>query len=198
VDHSQFGESTVIAGLLDKIGPRSRHIVEFGCGNGYSLSNARMFLEDGWDGTLWDTETWVTAENVNQLFREYHVPHDVDVVCIDIDGNDYWVWKALEWEPSILMVEYNAYWPHGAKVAIEYDPAHVWDMTADYSASLDAFLDLGRDKGYFLAAESHHTNLIFVHDDHCDVIDELDPGSISLPWDYWFDHGGMTRPFVEV
>jgi hypothetical protein len=38
---------------------------------------------------------YITAENVNQIFDKYGVPHEFDLLTIDIDYNDYWVWKSL-------------------------------------------------------------------------------------------------------
>jgi hypothetical protein len=198
VDYSQHGESTVVSRIFDRIGMRSRHAVEFGAGDGWRLSNIRMFLEDGWQGTQWDSETWVTAENVNDLFAEYHVPEDVDLVSIDIDGNDYWVWRSLTWEPSVLLIEYNAYFEHGERVALEYDPDQEWDQTYAYSASLDAMCDLGEAKGYFLAAEVGCANLVFVQDEHAQRVPALPRASAGTGWRYWADRGPTSKRFVEV
>ena len=199
MDHSQFGESPFIASLFQRIPLGPKHVVEFGCGDGYSLSNARFFLDEGWTGTLWDTETWVTAENVNRLFAEAGVPEDVDLVSIDIDGNDYWVWRALEWEPSVVCIEYNALWPRGWSLTIAYDPRNVWDHSIGYSASLDAMLALAEAKGYFLAGETGSTNLIFVHERHRGRVSGLDPDSIELGWQFWVERGRpCTKEWVPV
>lgn len=197
-DHSQHGESTVIAALFDRIGTRSRHAVEFGAGDGWHLSNIRMFLEDGWTGTQWDTETWVTAENVNDLFAEYGVPDDVDLVSIDIDGNDYWVWKALDWQPAIVCIEYNSWFGHGVSVALAYDPTQTFDFTAGYSASLDAMCDLAAAKGYFLAAEVGCSNLVFVDEAHRGRVAEMPRRRACTGWRYWADRATVTKKFVEV
>jgi hypothetical protein len=198
-DRSQNGESTIIAKLLTVVEPTSRFIVEFGAGDGWSLSNARMFLEDGWDGVQWDSDEWVTAENVNTLFSKYEVPSDVDVVSIDIDGNDYWIWKALTWEPKVVCIEYNALWDHGVSMSIEYDPSNVWDRSYGYSASLTAFMRLAEAKGYFLAAEVDSVNLVFVRNDYLDVVPAIDHTQIKLGWRFWIDRGrDCTKTFVSV
>lgn len=198
MDYSQHGESTVIAGIFAVIGTRSRHAVEFGAGDGWRLSNIRMFMEWGWSGTQWDAETWVTAENVNDLFAEYRVPEDVDLVSIDIDGNDYWVWKALRWEPAVMVIEYNAYFPPGTSVALEYDPHQTFDNTYAYSASLDAMCDLAHDKGYFLAAEVGAANLIFVRSEHRGKVAVLPRRQAATGWREWADRGPIVKRFVEV
>lgn len=166
-DWSQHGESTILFDLFDRlIEPRSKVAVEFGAGDGYRFSNIRMLMEDGWTGIQWDTEEWVTAENVNDLFARDGVPDDVDLVSIDVDGNDYWIWKALRWEPSVVIIEYNSGWPHGEAVTIPYDPDHQWNRDAYHGASFDAMVKLGAEKGYHLAAEVAYANLIFLHRRH--------------------------------
>ena len=52
----------------------------------------------------------IYAENINDLFKKYHVPHHFDLLSIDIDFNDYWVCKALDtsFRPSVIVAEINA------------------------------------------------------------------------------------------
>lgn len=197
-DWSQHGESTILYELFDRlITPRSYTAVEFGAGDGWRHSNIRMLMEDGWTGIQWDTEEWTTASNINHLFTSHGVPDDVDLVSIDLDGNDYWVWKAIhpKYQPQVVIIEYNSAIPHGEKVAMAYDPDHRWDQTADYSASLDAYVALARGKGYFLTAEVAHANLIFVHEQHRGTVHELNPRCVDLPYKRW---GDPTKTFVGV
>jgi hypothetical protein len=198
-DRSQNGESTIIADLFTLIPPTSRHVIEFGSGDGWTHSNARMFMEDGWTGDQWDSDIWVTAENVNTLFRQHEVPGDVDVVSIDIDGNDYWVWKAMAWQPKVVCIEYNAFFPIEDSVTIEYNPANVWDHSYGYGASLTAMMRLAEKKGYYLAAEVDSVNLIFVRNDYLDVVPAVDHTRIKLGWRHWVDRGrACTKEWVEV
>lgn len=182
-DHSQHGESTILYDLFDRIiTPASYTAVEFGAGDGWHGSNIRMLMEDGWTGIQWDTDEWITAENINALFAR-EVPEDVDLVSIDIDGNDYWVWEALDWEPSVVIIEYNSAFPHGRSVTIQYDPDHQWRRDAHYGASMDALVALGEKKGYVLVAEVAHANLIFVHDRHRSQVTPMDPSRVVLPFE---------------
>jgi hypothetical protein len=172
---SQFGEDGVIEAILARIGVGQRVVVEIGAGDG-SENNARRFVErHGWRGILFDAASpgehtgvipaFFTRENVTELFREHDVPDEFDLLSIDIDGNDYWIWKALEpsYRPRVVVIEYNA--AHGARKewVMPYDPLHRWDGSAHYGASLAALNKLGEAKGYRLVGcDSLGNNAFFV------------------------------------
>lgn len=138
------------------------------------------------DGELVQRE-FVDAENVEALFDRYAVPRDFDLLSIDIDGNDYWVWKAIErYRPRVVIVEYNVFFPAETAKTIAYDPMHGWDKErfgTYHGASLAAFHKLGEQKGYALAwTEPYCPNAIFVRED-------LVPEGVVLPdlaaWTRW-------------
>ena len=195
--YSQGGEDGVLRRLFERIGARHRVFVEFGAWDGLHLSNtANLRLHHGWTGLLMEgsdradgtvvRRERVDAENVEALFDRYGVPVDFDLLSIDIDGNDYWVWKAIQrYRPRVVIVEYNVFFlPETAKT-IAYDPAHGWDKERHplyHGASLAAFDKLARSKGYRLAwTEPYCPNAIFVDGDAL-------PGDVVLP-----DLAGWTR-----
>jgi hypothetical protein len=111
---------------------------------------------------------WVYAENINDLLKKYHVPHHFDLLSIDIDFNDYWVWKALDTSsrPSVIVAEINASLGSKESLAIAYDPDGRWDGTRYFGASLRAFYNLARQRGYSLVyMEFSGTNAFFIRDD---------------------------------
>ncbi len=93
----------------------------------------------------------VTAENIQNLFQKYNVPKSFDLLSIDIDYNDYWVWKAItDYSPRVVIIEYNSsVIPTESKV-VPYDPEVKWDGTNYFGASLLALKNLGLTKGYTL------------------------------------------------
>lgn len=93
----------------------------------------------------------VTAENIQNLFQKYNVPKNFDLLSIDIDYNDYWVWKAItDYSPRVVIIEYNSsVIPTESKV-VPYDPEAKWDGTNYFGASLLALKNLGLTKGYTL------------------------------------------------
>jgi len=96
--------------------------VEFGAEDGQQC-NTRVLREDhGWSGLLMDgghanpainlQREWVTAESINLLLSKHRVPPVFDLLVVDIDFNDYWVWQALlqagQYRPRVVVVEINA------------------------------------------------------------------------------------------
>ena len=80
------------------------------------------------------------------------VPAEPDLLVIDIDGNDYWVWKAIRsWRPRVVVIEYNGQLPDGA-VGDDGEPGSRWDGTNCFGASLESLEALGKEKGYRLVA----------------------------------------------
>lgn len=109
----------------------------------------------------------VTAENIQQLFQKYNVPKSFDLLSIDIDYNDYWVWKAItDYSPRVVVIEYNSSVPPTESRVVPYDPNAVWDGTNYFGASLLALRNLGLSKGYTLVGcDSRGINAFFVKSD---------------------------------
>jgi len=107
----------------------------------------------------------VTAENIQNLFEKYNVPKHFDLLSIDIDFNDYWVWKAItDYSPRVVVIEYNSSIPPNESRVVSYDPEAVWDDTNYFGASLLALrnLGLGLKKGYTLVGcENNGVNAFF-------------------------------------
>jgi hypothetical protein len=180
---SQNGEDGVIEAIFAKIGSTNKFIVEFGVENG-SQCNTAALLALGWDGLQMDSaegnpafikREFITAENINDLFLKYNVPRTFDLLSIDIDGNDYWVWKAIDgFTPRVVVVEYNGSIPPRHSIVVPYDPKFRYDPGlplepggyAFFGASLAALEKLGQEKGYALVyCESKGVNAFFVQRD---------------------------------
>jgi len=167
---SQGGEDRICWRLFKKIGVRSKCAVEFGAVDGLYKSNTAYFRSvRGWRVILFDVEpqsaavyqACITADNINELFRAHAVPEDLDLLSIDIDGNDLWVWKALTYRPRIVIIEYNPIWKPTQSFVVPYDPDRPkWDGTEYYGASAGALCRVASEKGYTLAASTRF-NLIF-------------------------------------
>lgn len=170
---SQQGEDGVIQAILNEIGITNRKAVEFGALDGLTdntfqlkMMSFDVFQINGEARTQNVHEAWLTAENCNDVFVELRIPKEFDVLSIDIDFNDYYVWKALEYRPRLLIMEYNASIPPTEARVVKYEPTHTWDGTNYFGASLLALDNLCKKKGYSLVyCESQGVNAFWVRDD---------------------------------
>jgi len=199
--YSQFGEEGVLARIFESIGVRHRFCVEFGAKDGETLSNtASLRRNHGWSSLLMEGDpAWVgegvqtefvTAENVNELFAKHAVPTEFDLLSIDVDGNDYWIWRAIDaFEARVVVVEYNIFFAPGDAKTMPYDAHHVWDETSYHGASLGALHKLGREKGYALVhTDSWAPNAFFV------LRSELPDDFVERPIDALTDWNRFTKP----
>ena len=177
---SQNGEDGVLEKIFKLIGTTNKYYVDFGAGDGHLWSNTKYLKEQfGWTGLLMDGSypddpsinlhrEFITAENVCTLFNKYNVPRECDLVSIDIDRNDFYVWKVLcrEYRPRVVVIEFNKYFNHNEDKVVIYDAHKTWNGTEYSGASILAMLNLARVLGYSLVyQESEGVNLFFVRDD---------------------------------
>lgn len=199
--YSQSDEDGILAEIFRRIGTEHRRFLEIGVHDGLEC-NSLWLLMQGWTGSWIEasgtcctrisaTHThWIepgslhltneraTVENIDRLVAESSGGAPLDVLSIDIDFNDYWVWDALQdADPRVVVIEYNASWPPPAAIAIPYDPQAEWKGDNRFGASLAALAALGRRKGYDLVGCSlSGVNAFFVRHDL--VADKfLNPGS---------------------
>jgi hypothetical protein len=109
----------------------------------------------------------VTKDNIAPALEDLRIPKQLDLLCIDIDGNDYYVWEALQsFAASVVVIEYNSTFGRDASRTIAYNPEHVWQKTRYYGASLPALEKLGRRLGYALiGTDRRGINAFFVRRD---------------------------------
>lgn len=189
---SQNGEDGIIAEIFRRTGTTNRHFVEFGASDG-SENNTAFLLRQGWTGLWMDGDTgavkkartdfaaqiarhdltvleaFITAENIEDLFRQGKVPEEFDLLSIDIDRNDYHVWERItNYRPRCVVIEYNATFPPSVSWVVPYDPK-AWGWNAfgtGNGASLKALEELGARKGYCLVGcDLGGVNAFFVRED---------------------------------
>ena len=174
--YSQNGEDGIIDKIFSIIGTTNKYAVEFGVETGIECNTRFLRERKGWTCLLMDgnAETefvkkeHITAENINSIFKKYNVPNEFDLLSIDIDGNDYWIWKAIDsiHIPRVVVIEYNASILVTESKTIAYDPQHLWRGTDYFGASLLALVKLGKIKGYTLVGcDSTGSNSFFIKDE---------------------------------
>lgn len=171
---SQVGDDGIIEEIFKRIGTTNQYFVEFGVENG-TETNSTYLLYKGWSGLWIDGsqenisdiqrnfsgvirenrlkafQSFITAENIEQIFQRAQIPAEPDLLSIDIDRNDYYVWNAIRnYRPRVVIVEYNAVFRPGCDFVVPYDAGAMWDGSSHTGASLDAFCRLAEQKGYKL------------------------------------------------
>ncbi len=191
---SQNGEDGLILHLLSKVGCSNHFIVEIGTEDGRECNSANLILNFGWQAVLieaarhWTEKgiayfrecgveervkiinTAVTPSNINELLKIAQTPKDLDILSIDIDSYDYWVWKAVEgYSPKIVIIEYNASFGPDRSVTIPIDALADGKLRYPsyyHGASVTALQKLGEKKGYALVGcDSRGVNSFFVRHD---------------------------------
>lgn len=190
---SQFGDDGIIQYLVNTLSIEPKTFVEFGVEN-YVESNTRLLLiNNNWSGLVMDGNkshidyitqdeiSWrhnlkavcafITKENINSLLEDNGFTGEIGLLSIDIDGNDYWVWKEITVvNPVVVIVEYNSIFGADRAVTIPYK--HDFERSkAHYSnlywgTSLKALCVLAEEKGYyFVGSNSAGNNAYFVRKD---------------------------------
>ncbi len=111
---------------------------------------------------------FITLENINELFQQNNFTGKIDVLNIDIDGNDYWIWEKIDViDPTLVVIEYNPVLGIDKNIVVQYDPA--FERFAKhksgyyYGASLSAYTKLANKKGYVLVGcDTNGINAFYV------------------------------------
>ena len=187
--YSQNGEDGILEEIFRRIGTTNKFFVEFGVDR--LECNTLLLLLKRWRGcwieanssyvrflreklqhqigagALTIKESFITAENVEELFESLSVPKELDLLSIDIDGNDYWVWKAIQkFSPRVVLIEYNAMFPANLEFIMSYEAKRKYAGGGHFGASLKSLEKLGKAKGYTLVGCNFlGVNAFFVRDD---------------------------------
>lgn len=171
------GDDGIIEKIYHVIGYGSKTYLDFGATKLHNNSQ-NLHVNHGFTGTLWGGEQaeyttihdeFVTCENVKELIDKYSVPENLDFLSIDIDGNDWHIWREITKyvKPRVVVIEYNGEFRVEDDKVIPYDPKFSWDFKTNYfGATLMAHFKLGRHLGYSLVScNSQGCNAFFVRDD---------------------------------
>lgn len=190
---SQFGDDGIIQWLINNLDIPNKTFIEFGVEN-YRESNTRfLMMNNNWSGFVMDGSesnvgqiinseyfwkysllvkaVFIDTDNINSLLLSSGLDKEIGILHIDLDGNDYWVWKAINAvSPIIVILEYNSIFGIDRAITTPYDKAF-FRTKAHYSnlyfgASLRALYELSAEKGYsFIGCNSAGNNAYFVRRD---------------------------------
>jgi hypothetical protein len=185
--HSQTDEDGILREIFRRIGVTNRTFVELGASDGLE-NNTRFLLDQGWSGAWIEGSarkvqtarklfaeavaekrlavefSYLTAANVNEVVGRFAPANEIDLLSIDLDGNDYYLLDAIRSvAPRVIVAEYNAKYPADISWVMEYNESHRWDSTDYFGASLKALDGLLSRRGYRLVGcNIVGTNAFFV------------------------------------
>lgn len=190
---SQHGEDGILEHVFDEIGFSSKTFVEFGFG-AIENNTLRLALKEGLGGLYIDgslkqctlmntmrrvllmggvkvTRLFLTRDNLEPTIRQAGLSGSIDILSIDVDGNDFWFWQAIECvSPRLVVIEYNASLGPELSLTVPYDPA--FERLAKHEsgfycgASLRALTRLASRKGYrLIGCDSCGVNAFFLRND---------------------------------
>jgi hypothetical protein len=209
--HSQTDEDGILLFLFAVLGATKKLCVELCAGNGVECNTANLILHHGWHGLLADGDeknvdlcrrvygqsaqtyvyppkfahSWVTRGNVNDLLTANGFAGEIDLLSLDLDGIDYWIWEAITAvTPRVVVLEYQDILGPDRSWTVPYADdfsATAYPMPGGLpsfaGASLRAFVNLGRRKGYRLVGVNRYGyNAFFVKNGLGDtLLPEIDP-----------------------
>ncbi len=204
---SQNEEDGIIHAIFDTVGEGSRRFVEIGAGTNGGNSGF-LASECGWSGMMLEASSrrtdrlkmrfepmgvacltdWAACENINDLIRDSGCEGEIDLLSIDIDGNDYWIWEAVTaCSPRLVIIEYNSLFGPDRAVVVPYDPEFDRHQVANtieggnlyyFGSSLQALNQLAKQKGYrLILTEPRGVNAFFLRNDVGQEIPACDPSS---------------------
>lgn len=173
--YSQSGEDGVLQAIFSVIRPANEWCLECGASDGLFFSNTRRLIEQGWRGVLIEADQLAFkrlcensekyADKVRCIFgkvddtvrldgilRSSGAPIDIDLVVIDVDGQDYYLLNSLfRYRPRVVVIEY------GPNAADDFIPV----LGGDGQAGLNAMRKLANGKFYTEVYRSF-SNLVLV------------------------------------
>jgi hypothetical protein len=200
---SQNEEDGLVLALVRQMEHGDRRFVEIGCSD-HGWNTGFLAEECGWTGLMVDGNAesvaatrlrfgaanvraeaaFLTPETMDPFIREHGYAGEFDLLSIDVDGSDYWLWKGLTVaRPRLVIIEYNAAFGPDRAVVVPFAAGREWDERARelryYGASLRALQRLGEAKGYRLVAiEPDSANAFLMRHDVAPRVPAVDPAAV--------------------
>ena len=187
---SQWGDDGIIDYLVNNLDINNKSFIEFGVQDYTECNTKFLLMNKNWRGLIIDEsanfikkiknsdiywrydltaiKSFITKNNINNIFKENNFVGPIGLLSIDIDGNDYWIWDSINCiDPEIVIIEYNSRLGLEKAITVPYREdferknAHYSNIY--YGASLKALINLGKKKNYiFIGCNSAGNNAYFI------------------------------------
>jgi len=172
IAQSQFGEDGIIEKILEIIPADAQNhwCCEFGAWDGKHCSNTNHLVNSqDWTGVFIEANPFkfkdlqatyssrpkavlvnefvtITGDSsLDNILERAGAPKDLDLLSIDIDGNDYYIFKSLaRYRPKVIVIEFNPCIPDNIEFVQQPEP------TLKQGTSLLAMTKMAKEKGYEL------------------------------------------------
>ncbi len=136
---------------------------------------------------------FITKNNIIKLLQDNHVSNSLDLLVVNIDGNDYWILSEISkvYLPSVITVEYNAKWRPPMQWIMPYNKANIWNGSAWFGASLTSYFLLLASHDYCLVScDKYGNNAFFVRRVFANLFPEHEQGlNLYMPPRYTNGYG---------
>ena len=202
--YSQWGDDGIIQYLVQTLNIENKKFIEFGVGDYFESNTHFLLVNNNWSGYVIDSSqkcmdivkdsslfwryklklktAFINKDNINTLLSESNFSK-IGLLHIDLDGNDYWILKAIDMEkysPDILILEYNSNFGAERQITIPYDPLFSCidkhHSGQYFGASLAALNSIAIKKGYyFIGCNSAGNNAYFIKNKYQSDIKPVSP-----------------------
>ena len=201
--YSQFGEDGIIEKIFKIIGINSGLCVEFGAWDGFHMSNTANLWSNSWKGVLIEGNRRrykklvknVSAHDcscicafvqssggssLESLLQKADITEQIDLLSIDIDGNDYYIFDSLKTiRPRVVICEHNPTIPAEIDLVAEENNY--------FGCSVSALNRVGEGKGYKLVAITE-TNSFFVLQEYFDLFTKYETCLVKIKNDRYVNY----------
>ena len=188
--YSQFGEDGIILEILNRLGSQNldNWCVEFGARDGMSDSNTFNLIKNhNYNAVLIEGDknyfkklcknlpqkevikinkfvNFSGDDNLDRILETTSIPKNFDVLSIDIDGCDFYIFQSLvNYRPKVVCLEFNHLIPN----SVEFVQKKSFKIKQGSSGK--SLVKLAHEKRYELVASSL-TNLFFIEQTYIDKI----------------------------
>jgi len=186
-------EDGLLLNIFTKIGITNKYFIDIGSNDCINSNCANLSFHHNWSGTFIDgnsnilnrgkyiyqqyfktiankfsfIQEIVTTQNINNILNSANCPQQPDLLCIDLDGNDYHIWNAIDViSPRVVLAEVQVEKGNTEFVPLYSTHFELYEDNLPKGASPLSMVQLGNKKGYQLVAANYGGyNLFFVRED---------------------------------